>query len=115
MSREQLLRELHGLGLGEICYPANAGCAGSALGFSGTPSACGGPVTHAAWRNYPYPTRHRSRVLLCELHARLEPQAEPATEFDHREWQRRLVVTRHWSRVVELNRETVRPSSAPRS
>lgn len=76
---DTVLRELAAIGLGRIFYPGHPGCAGSRIGFGGTPAPCTGPVTHTArhWYRYPRPA-HWATLRLCRHHARLYPDARNA-------------------------------------
>jgi hypothetical protein len=102
--RDARLAELRRLRLGDILYPGNSGCAGARGGGGRAPSPCQGEVTAAAMKHYRGPRRpHRSRIFLCDLHARLEA-AEPLTDADRAELARRRAKAAYWAEVSARQR-----------
>lgn len=93
--RDATIRELR---IGDIVYPGNSGCAGARAG-TGAPGPCQAEVVAAAMKHYQGPERpHYARVYLCQLHARLEA-AEPLTDEDRSELERRRAERAHWEKV----------------
>jgi hypothetical protein len=84
-------------------YPGNSGCAGARAG-GGAPGPYQGEVTTAAMKHYRAPKQpHRTRIFLCDLHARLEA-AEPLTAADRAELARRRAKAAYWAEVSARQR-----------
>lgn len=104
--RDQVLAELDELGLGDLLYGVNPGCAGSRFPSGSSPTQCPGRPTHSVVHAYRYPRPQRVRLLVCEAHARLGEDPQPITAqqlanldaalaLSREAWEHRLVAGHH--------------------
>jgi hypothetical protein len=98
--RDQVLAELAKLGLGDLLYSLNPGCAGARYPADSSPSQCPAHPTHSVVHAYRYPRVHRVRLLVCEQHARLGEDPQPITPTQQANLDARLA----WHRAAWENR-----------
>lgn len=79
MPDHDALAELHAIGLGELTYGTNPGCAGSTHSSGGAPRQCTAAPTHSVEHQYGHRPVKRTRLLVCANHARLGHDARPLT------------------------------------